>query len=203
MKCSKCGHELDENTEFCSWCGTYTGQEVGTLLNGVRIDTKNYHDPVPAGDDSLFAQLRRNHRANMNGSKTRRADRTNLNGTKKKSAAKHKADHTDLNGRGRGALILSHRILAAVGYLYWFGFLIAFFFGHREDSFVRYHLNAALILNLLGLCANVLAAAAVIGSIIALILSVIVMVGVIWGVIAALSGRMRGMPFVTQFHLIK
>lgn len=112
-------------------------------------------------------------------------------------------NHTNMNGSGVGAQDIGHRILSAVAYLGWFGFIIAVLIGHKQDSFVRFHLNGALWVNLMFLAGEVFMTVGVLGRIVGILLMIAAFIGFLIGIVSALRGQMKSLPLLAQIRLIK
>ena len=112
-------------------------------------------------------------------------------------------NHTNMNGSGVGAQDFGHRILSAVAYLGWFGFIIAVLIGHKRNDFVRFHLNAALWVNLMFLAGEVFMRVGVLGSIVGVLLIIAAFAGFLIGIVSALRGQMKSLPLLVRIRLIK
>ena len=96
----------------------------------------------------------------------------------------------------------NRNLIAAVGYITWLGFLIAFAMGDKSDRFVRHHLNQALVISLAGLVGSVCAVIPILGAVIAGLVNMAVVVYDIMGVISAYRGNTTPLPFIGDIHLI-
>ena len=93
-------------------------------------------------------------------------------------------------------------LAAVIAYITWIGFFVAFVIGDRSDDFTRTHLNQALVLNLVGIAAGVIAIIPLIGTIAGGILEIAVLVLDIMGIARAASWSMEPLPFISDFRLI-
>lgn len=93
-------------------------------------------------------------------------------------------------------------LIAAVSYITWIGFIIAFISGDKTDRLVTHHLNQALVLNLVGLAGGVLAVIPILGTMAAGIISTGVLVLDVMGVMRAYRGSTSPLPFIGDIHLI-
>ncbi len=93
-------------------------------------------------------------------------------------------------------------LAAVIAYITWVGFFVALVLGDRNDDFTRMHLNQALVLNLAGIAAGVIAIVPLIGTIAGGILEVAVLVLDIMGIARAASWSMEPLPFISDIHLI-
>ena len=93
-------------------------------------------------------------------------------------------------------------LAAVIAYITWIGFFVAFVIGDRSDDFTRMHLNQALVLNIAGIAAGVIAIIPLIGTIAGGIIEVAVWVLDIMGIVRAATWRMDPLPFVGGFRLI-
>lgn len=84
-----------------------------------------------------------------------------------------------------------------VAYFSWIGFLIAFCIGDREGA--KFHLNQALVINLLSLIAPVLLFIPFLSK----IWGVLMLVCSIIGIITAINGEEKPIPIIGEIHLIK
>ena len=83
-------------------------------------------------------------------------------------------------------------LAAVIAYITWIGFFIALVIGDKNDDFTRMHLNQALVLNIAGIAAGVIAIIPLVGTI----------AGGIMGIVRAATWRMDPLPFVGDFRLI-
>lgn len=96
----------------------------------------------------------------------------------------------------------NRNLLAAVSYITWFGFLIAFFMGDKSDRFTMHHLNQALVIDLAGLVSAVLVVIPILGAMVAGVVNMAVVVFDIMGAISAYRGSTAPLPLVGDIHLI-
>ena len=96
----------------------------------------------------------------------------------------------------------NRNILAALSYITWIGFLIAFVMGDKSDSFARHHLNQALVLNLAGLISGVLVVIPLLGALVAGVVNVAAIVFDIMGISSALRGTTEPLPLISDIHII-
>ena len=96
----------------------------------------------------------------------------------------------------------NRNLLAAVSYITWVGFIAGFVLGDRSDSFVRHHLNQALVINLVGIVGSVFAVIPVLGTAVAGLIHMAVVIYDIMGAAGAYDGRRVSLPFIGNIHLI-
>lgn len=96
----------------------------------------------------------------------------------------------------------NRNIFAAVGYITWVGFLVAFMMGDRTDRFVIHHLNQALVINLAGVVGGVLPVIPVLGGIASGLISMVVLVFDIMGALSAYRGSMQPLPYIGDIHIL-
>ena len=104
------------------------------------------------------------------------------------------------------------RFFAAICYFTWVGFFPALFFSEKKDEFVRWHLNQALVLNIVISVVAVAETAAILffyGNLydtvdfIAAIVGLLAAVGWIIGWVGALAGKTHTAPVFGLIHLLK
>ena len=93
-------------------------------------------------------------------------------------------------------------LAAVIAYITWIGFFIALLVGDRNDDFTRMHLNQALVLNIAGIAAGVIAIIPLIGTIAGGVLEIAVWVLDIMGIVRAATWSMEPLPFISDFRLI-
>ena len=93
-------------------------------------------------------------------------------------------------------------LAAVIAYITWIGFFIALVIGDKNDDFIRMHLNQALVLNIAGIAAGVIAIIPLVGTIAGGIIEIAVWVLDIMGIARAATWRMDPLPFVGDFRLI-
>lgn len=93
-------------------------------------------------------------------------------------------------------------LAAVIAYIIWIGFFIALVIGDKNDDFTRMHLNQALVLNIAGIAAGVIAIIPLVGTIAGGIIEIAVWVLDIMGIARAATWRMDPLPFVGDFRLI-
>ena len=91
---------------------------------------------------------------------------------------------------------------AILSYVTWIGWIFVYLTRNRKDQLVRRHLNQALVLNIAGIAAGVIAIIPLVGTIAGGILEIVVWVLDIMGIIRAASWSMEPLPFISDFHLI-
>lgn len=104
--------------------------------------------------------------------------------------------------KGKENTIMNKNILAAVGYFTWIGFLAAFILGDKNDPFMRHHLNQALVIDLAGLIAGVLAVIPLLGAMIAAVVNIAGLVLDIMGAVGAYRGSTEPLPYIGGIHII-
>ena len=93
-------------------------------------------------------------------------------------------------------------LAAVISYITWIGFFVALVIGDRNDDFTRTHLNQALVLNIAGILAGVIAVIPLVGTMAGGIIEIAVWVLDIMGIIRAATWRMDPLPIVGDIHLI-
>ena len=96
----------------------------------------------------------------------------------------------------------NRNLIAAIGYITWVGFLIAYLMGDRADRFVMHHLNQALVINLIGLVGGVLAVIPILGTIASGVISLAMIVFDILGALTAYRSSMVPLPYIGNIHII-
>ena len=182
MICINCGRTVGDADTYCPYCGAYAQGDQGTILNGKKINTASYHD-----EDDIPSQgrFRQGHGLNLNGIRTKRTQRANINGTAESSP---------------DAVC---RVLAAVAYLGWIGYLIAFLVGRRHDPFLRFHMNQSIVLIITGIMISLLSILPVIGTIADVVLLILVFVDFLHGIIHAAKGICSPMPVLGKISVLK
>lgn len=175
MICINCGRTVGDNDTYCPYCGAFAKGDRGTILNGKKINTADYHDDIPSRGRGL----------NLNGIHIKHPQRANTNG-----AARNNPDAVC-------------RVLAAVAYLGWIGYIIAYLAGRRHDPFMRFHLNQAIVLIITGIVIALLSILPVIGTIADAVLSILVFVDFLHGIIQAIKGSCRPMPVLGKIRVLK
>ena len=93
-------------------------------------------------------------------------------------------------------------VIAAVSYITWIGFVAALVMRDSNDNYVTFHMNQALVLNILEMIGGVLAIFPLIGGIASGIVSLAVFVLWIVGVYRAATWSTEPLPFVGDIHII-
>lgn len=96
----------------------------------------------------------------------------------------------------------NRNLIAAVSYITWIGFIIAFAVGDKNDSFIRHHLNQALVIDLAGLIGGVFAVIPLLGAVVAGVVNIAGFVLDIMGAFGAYSGSTDPLPVVGDIHII-
>ena len=96
----------------------------------------------------------------------------------------------------------NRNLIAAVGYITWVGFLVAYLMGDKTDGFVRHHLNQALVINLIGIVGGVLAVIPILGTIASGVISIAMIVFDILGALTAYRGSLVPLPYIGSIHII-
>lgn len=93
-------------------------------------------------------------------------------------------------------------VIAAISYLTWIGFLIALCVRDRRDDYVAFHLNQALLINLLEMVGGILTVVPLIGGMASSVVSLAV--GVLWiiGIYRAATWNAEPLPIIGDIHLI-
>lgn len=97
---------------------------------------------------------------------------------------------------------MNKNMMAAVSYITWIGFIVAFAMSDRTDPFMSHHLNQALTLNLVGIAGGLLAVIPILGALAAGAISLAVLVLDVIGIIRACGGSDEPLPFIGGIHLI-
>ena len=97
---------------------------------------------------------------------------------------------------------INKNILAAVAYITWIGFFIAYAMGDKSDPFMRHHLNQALVIDLAGLIGGVFAVIPLLGALVAGVVNIAGFILDIMGAISAYQGRRDSLPVVGDIHII-
>ena len=98
----------------------------------------------------------------------------------------------------------SERILAAISYLSWILYLIAFFFSRdSQTEFLRVHFNQAFNLNLLSTLFIMFARSGMLPMMVLKIISAAFMVFLLAGILFALMGKSERIPVIGSFAIFK
>ena len=90
---------------------------------------------------------------------------------------------------------------AVVAYLSWIGWLIAFFIRDPRDRFAAFHLNPALMLQILGTIAGILRIVPILGSLAYNIVSLVVFVLWCIGIYRAFTWNDTPIPFIGNIRI--
>ena len=93
-------------------------------------------------------------------------------------------------------------VIAAISYLTWVGFIIAFLVRDSRDDFTAMHLNQALVLNIASIIGGVAAVLPLIGGIISGVVSLATFILAIMGVYRAATWNNQPLPLIVDIHLI-
>ena len=91
---------------------------------------------------------------------------------------------------------------AVASYLTWIGFIIALLIRDKGDDFTTFHINQALVLNILGIVAGALTIFPLIGGIASTIVSAAVFVLWCIGIYRAITWSTEPLPLIGEIHLI-
>ena len=94
------------------------------------------------------------------------------------------------------------RTLAAVSYITWIGWIIAFLLRDRRDAFVAHHLNQALVINLLKIAGGLCAMLPHIGEEVSSLVGVAAFVLIVMGIYRAVKWRTDPLPVIGEFQII-
>ena len=92
---------------------------------------------------------------------------------------------------------MNTKVTSIVGYIGWLGWLIAFLAGDKEGA--KFHLNQALLVNLLSIIGTVLAGVPVVGW----VLSVAVLVFWVMGLVYAIKQEEKEIPLIGSIKILK
>ena len=93
-------------------------------------------------------------------------------------------------------------VIAAVSYITWIGFVAALVMRDSNDNYVTFHMNQALVLNILEMIGGVLAVFPLIGGIASTIVSAAVFVLWCIGIYRAFVWSTEPLPVIGDIHLI-
>lgn len=93
-------------------------------------------------------------------------------------------------------------VIAAVSYITWIGFIVALAVRDKGDEFTTFHINQALVLNVLGIVAGALTIFPLIGGIASTIVSGVVFVLWCIGIYRAIIWSTEPLPLIGEIHLI-
>ena len=98
---------------------------------------------------------------------------------------------------------MDKKVIAVVSYITWIGWIAALLLRDKSDSFVRRHLNNALILNLASLVAGILGRMGGILGMLSNILSLAIFVLLIIGIVYAVQGKESSLPLIGDITLVQ
>ncbi len=96
----------------------------------------------------------------------------------------------------------TNRVVGIVCYLTWIGWIIAAILGDKNDTFVKFHLNQSLCLNVAGIILVVLTVIPIV-NIICIILLIILFIFWLIAFVNACAGNMREVFFGRFIHAFK
>ena len=88
-----------------------------------------------------------------------------------------------------------------IAYLTIIGWLLSFFIGTREES--KFHLNQALIINVVELAAALVGVIPFVGGIIASIVGLVCLGFAVFGIVNAYNEQEKELPFVGGIQILK
>lgn len=97
--------------------------------------------------------------------------------------------------------LMNKKTTDIVAYIGWIGWLISFFAGDRQNS--KFHLNQALVLNLLSTILGILGQIGGFVALITSILSIVLLVFWIIGLVAACKGEEKPVPVIGGITILK
>ena len=95
-----------------------------------------------------------------------------------------------------------NRVMGIVCYLTWIGWIVAAIVGDKEDTFVKFHLNQSLCLNIAALILGILMVVPIV-NIICIILFIVLFIFWLIAFINACSGNMKEVFFGRFIHAFK
>lgn len=104
-------------------------------------------------------------------------------------------ENTTLCAKSKCAPSEESKKISIIAYITWIGFAIAFVKGDLKDDYFRFHINQALLLNLVGMAGFFL-------PLVGLILSMVILVFWIIALCGALKGEMRKVPLIGGIELL-
>ena len=96
---------------------------------------------------------------------------------------------------------MNKKVTGIVAYITWIGWLIAFLAGDKEGA--KFHLNQALVLNLLSLIGSVVGVVPLIGGIVSTVVSIFVFVCWILGIVNAVKEEDKELPLIGSIRILK
>lgn len=93
-------------------------------------------------------------------------------------------------------------VISAISYLTWVGFIVALIMRDKTDSFTTFHLNQALVLNILSIVGGAVAIIPLVGGIASTIVSAAVFVLWCIGIYRAFVWSTEPLPVIGDIHLI-
>ena len=94
------------------------------------------------------------------------------------------------------------KAIAAIGYITWIGFAIAYFVRDPSDKFISRHLNQSLIIHGVEVLLGIITRVPAIGSTIAGIGGIVCFVLWVMGIYRALTGSEEPLPLIGDMHFI-
>ena len=88
-------------------------------------------------------------------------------------------------------------------YITWIGFLIALLAGDKNHTFLKHHLNNALIILIGSFALGVVAIIPILGWIAASVGEIFLFVCAIMGIVGAINGQETELPLIGQFKLLQ
>lgn len=94
------------------------------------------------------------------------------------------------------------KLCAVISYITWIGWIIAFVLHDKKDSFVRQHLNQALVLNIIGFVTGLITRLGNVFGAICTVIDVVVLVLCILGIVRAAQGKDEPLPVIGTINLL-
>ena len=96
---------------------------------------------------------------------------------------------------------MDKKVTGIVGYITWIGWLIAFLAGDKEGA--KFHLNQALVVNILSLIGSIIGVIPLIGGIVSAVISIFVLVCWILGIVNAVKEEEKELPLIGSIRILK
>lgn len=93
-------------------------------------------------------------------------------------------------------------VIAALSYVTWVGFIVALIVRNRDDDYVAFHMNQALVINIIEMVGGFLAIIPILGSLVSGVISLAALALWCLGIYRALTWNDQPLPFIGDIHLI-
>ena len=90
---------------------------------------------------------------------------------------------------------------AIASYITWIGFIVALCIGDRQNPYVRFHLNQALVLNLASMILEICMIIPIV-NFVAIVFHIVLFVFWIMALVSAANRRMEPMPLLGGIHIL-